>query len=316
MCSNISSGSYGGDRDLQKQDEYFGSCPKKQKKDKVRRRGPGVAELEKIRLEEENKSPSLVTQHSSSSSLSLPRTEHTLFLPPPPPPPTQLPSPLFYTTIPIFRPPPATVMPPNFALPLWSYFANGSFPMDMIPPAPVFQRKQYCLNDQTMNLANPSPGRGGLYQFIEPPSNQRSCVDNVSQFLEEKQKMVMSAKRPWNFLTDTTTKASVGPTSRESKHNRLLDMRLTSPVQNSGTTICNPISVDSPASITRDFNVQCEQQQQQQQQGFDENMQLRSKKTFYSFIPSNDQSNVDQEQLACEPHESSTDHGIDLSLKL
>lgn len=116
---------------------------KKQKKDKVRRRGPGVAELEKIRLEEENKSPSLVTPHSSS--LSLPRTEHTLFLPPP-----QLPSPFFYTTNSIFRPPPATVMPPNFALPLSSYFANGSFPMDMIPPAPVFQRKQYCLNDQTV----------------------------------------------------------------------------------------------------------------------------------------------------------------------
>ncbi|KAF8083919.1 hypothetical protein N665_0746s0021 [Sinapis alba] len=307
MCSNISSGSYGGDREyLQvQQDEYFGSCPKKQKKDKVRRRGPGVAELEKIRLEEENKSPSLVTPHSSSS-LSLPRTDHTLFLPLPLPP--QLPSPFFYTTNTIYRPPPATMMPPNFGLPLY-----GSFPMDMIPPAPVFQRKQHCLNDQTMNLANPSPGPGGLYQFIEPPSNQRSCVDNVShQFLEEKQKMVMSAKRPWHFLTDTTTKASVGPTSRESKHNRSLDMRLISPVQNSGSTICNPISIDSPTSITRDFNLQYEQQQ-----GFDENMQWRrSKKTFYSFIPSNDQSNVDQEQLACEPHESSTDHGIDLSLKL
>ncbi|KAJ0262052.1 Protein SPEAR2 [Hirschfeldia incana] len=311
MCSNISSGSYGGDRDLQQPDDYFGSCPKKQKKDKVRRRGPGVAELEKIRLEEENKSPSLVTPHSSSS-LSLPRTDHTLFLPPPPPP--QLPSPFFYTTNPIFRPPPATPMPPNYALPLASYFGNGSFPVDMIPPAPVFQRKQHCLNDQMMNLANLSPGPGGLYQFIEPPSNQRSCVDNVSQFLEEKQKMVRSAKRPLHFLTDTTTNASVEPASRETKHNRSFDMVLISSVQNSGTTICNPISIDSPTSITRDFNVQYEQQQRQQ--GFDEKMQWGSKKTFYSFIPSNDQSSVDQEQLACEPHESAADHGIDLSLKL
>ncbi|KAL0710678.1 hypothetical protein Bca4012_017656 [Brassica carinata] len=270
MCSNVSSGSYGGDRDLQQQDDYFGSCPKKQKKDKVRRRGPGVAELEKIRLEEENKSSSLVTPHSSASSLSLPRTDHTLFLPPPP----QLPSPFFYTTNPIFRPSPATVTPPNFAFPLTSYFANGSFPMDVIPPAPVFQRKQHCLNYPTM---------------------------------------VMSAKRPWHFLTDTTTKASFGPTSRESKQPRSLDMRLISPVQNSGTTICNPISIDSPTSITRDFNVQYEQQRQQ---GFDENMQWRCEKTFHSFIPSNDQSNADQEQLACEPHESSPDHDIDLSLKL
>ncbi|CAH8377784.1 unnamed protein product [Eruca vesicaria subsp. sativa] len=294
MCSNISSGSYGGDRDLQ-QDDYFGSCPKKQKQDKVRRRGPGVAELEKIRLEEENKSAS-----------SLPRTDNTLI-----PLPPQLPSPSFYTTNPIFRPP-ATAMPPNFALPLSSYFSNGSFPM------PVFQKEQHYPNHHTMNLANPSQGPGRLCQFIEPPSNQRSCVHNVSQFLQKEEK---ASKRPWHFLTDTTTKASVEqPISRmlrESKHNRSLDMRLISPNQYSGTTICNPISIESPTSITRDFNVQYEQQQQQQQeQDFDENMQRRSMKTFYSFIPSNDQSNVDREQLAIEPHESAADHGIDLSLKL
>ncbi|XP_009132968.1 protein SPEAR2 isoform X4 [Brassica rapa] len=311
MCSNISSGSYGGDRDFLQRDDYFGSCPKKQKKDKVRRRGPGVAELEKIRLEEENKTPSLVTPHSSSS-LSLPRTDHTLFFPPPPPP--QLPLPSSYTTNHIFRWSPATAMPPNFDLPLSSYLSNGSFPMDMIPPVPFLHRKQHYPNHQTMNLANPSPGPGRLYQFIEPPSNQRSCVDNVSQILQEEEKVVMSAKRPWHFLADTTTKASVGPISRELKHNRSLDMRLISPVQDSGTTICNPISIDSPTSITRDFNVQYEQQQPEQD--FDENLQWRSKKTFYSFIPSNDQSNIGQEYRACEPHESAADHGIDLSLKL
>nr|QBL95700.1 SPOROCYTELESS-like EAR-containing protein 3 [Brassica rapa] len=272
MCSNISSGSYGGDRDFLQRDDYFGSCPKKQKKDKVRRRGPGVAELEKIRLEEENKTPSLVTPHSSSS-LSLPRTDHTLFFPPPPPP--QLPLPSSYTTNHIFRWSPATAMPPNFDLPLSSYLSNGSFPMDMIPPVPFLHRKQHYPNHQTV---------------------------------------VMSAKRPWHFLADTTTKASVGPISRELKHNRSLDMRLISPVQDSGTTICNPISIDSPTSITRDFNVQYEQQQPEQD--FDENLQWRSKKTFYSFIPSNDQSNIGQEYRACEPHESAADHGIDLSLKL
>lgn len=145
MCSNISSGSYGGDRDFLQRDDYFGSCPKKQKKDKVRRRGPGVAELEKIRLEEENKSPSLVTPHSSS--LSLPRTDHTLFFPPPPPP--QLPLPSSYTTNHIFRSP-ATAMPHNFDLPLSSYLSNGSFPMDMIPPVPFFHRKQHYPNNQTV----------------------------------------------------------------------------------------------------------------------------------------------------------------------
>nr|VDC79938.1 unnamed protein product [Brassica rapa] len=312
MCSNISSGSYGGDRDFLQRDDYFGSCPKKQKKDKVRRRGPGVAELEKIRLEEENKTPSLVTPHSSSS-LSLPRTDHTLFFPPPPPP--QLPLPSSYTTNHIFRWSPATAMPPNFDLPLSSYLSNGSFPMDMIPPVPFLHRKQHYPNHQTMNLANPSPGPGRLYQFIEPPSNQRSCVDNVSQILQEEEKAyIRFAKRPWHFLADTTTKASVGPISRELKHNRSLDMRLINPVQDSGTTICNPISIDSPTSITRDFNVQYEQQQPEQD--FDENMQWRSKKTFYSFIPSNDQSNIGREYRACEPHESAADHGIDLSLKL
>ncbi|KAL0785609.1 hypothetical protein Bca101_001855 [Brassica carinata] len=244
MCSNISSGSYGGDRDFLQRDDYFGSCPKKQKKDKARRRGPGVAELEKIRLEEENKSPSLVTPHSSS--LSLPRTDHTLFFPPPPPP--QLPLPSSYTTNHIFRSP-ATAMPHNFDFPLSSYLSNGSFPMDMIPQCRFF------------------------------------IGSSIIRIIRQ-----------------------------ELKHNRSLDIRLKSTVQDSGTMICNPISIDSPTSITRDFNVQYEQQQPEQD--FDENMQWRSKKTFYSFIPSNDQSNIGREYRACEPHESAADHGIDLSLKL
>ncbi|CAH2059497.1 unnamed protein product [Thlaspi arvense] len=311
MCSNTSSGSYGGDL----QDEYFGSCPKKQKKDRVRRRGPGVAELEKIRLEleQENKSPSLPIPHSSSSSSSLPKIDHTLFAHPPPEKTS------FYTANPIFRPP-ATVsvtggcdyvmMPPDFALPLSSYFSNGSFPKDLIPPAPVFQRKQHSLHHPTtMNLPNPSPGPGGFYQFIEQPSNQRSCVDNFSPFPEEEKKMV-SAKRPWHFLTDTTTRESVGPAitiSREAKQNRSLDMRLITPVQDSGTTICNPIAIDSPTSIRHDHPRFIPLQNEQHQQ---------SKKPFYSFMPSDDRSNGDREQRACDRYESAADLGIDLSLKL
>ncbi|CAA7019079.1 unnamed protein product [Microthlaspi erraticum] len=280
MCSNTSSGSYG---DLQ--DDYSGSCRKKQKKDnKVRRRGPGVAELEKIRLlEEENKSPSLPIPHSSSSSV--PNIDHhTLFAPPPLPPP---PDSLLYSTLPIFRSPARTtatagggsdllMMPPKFSFPFSSYLANGSSLTDLIPQAPVFQRK------------------------------------------------MVSAKRP--FLTCNLPKASVGSTKtipRETKPNRSIDMRLISPVQDSGTTICNPIAIDSPASIPRHYpmfiplSLQYEQQQQQQQQqDFDESMQRRSKKPFYSFIPSDDRCSGVQEQRACERYGSAADHGIDLSLKL
>lgn len=41
-----------------------------------------------------------------------------------------------------------------------------------------------------MNL--PNPGSGGFYQFIEPPSNQASCLDNVSQFLDEEKAKFLS----------------------------------------------------------------------------------------------------------------------------
>lgn len=111
MCSNnTSSGSYG---ELQLHDEYSGSCRKKQKKNKVRRRGPGVAELEKIRLQEEYKSP----------LSSLPNIDHhTLFAP-------------VHNLV---------MTPPNFALPE-KLPPSPVFPFSyesLIPPAPVFQRKQ------------------------------------------------------------------------------------------------------------------------------------------------------------------------------
>lgn len=109
MCSKMSSVSYG----IREDDDYSVLCPKKQKHNnnnngarrRVPRRGPGVAELEKIRLEE---------QHISSN-VQLPH--------PPPPPPEKSPT----TTAPVY--------------PFSSYFSTGSFPNDLIPPAPVFQRK-------------------------------------------------------------------------------------------------------------------------------------------------------------------------------
>ena len=168
-----------------------------------------------------------------------------------------------------------------------------------------------------MNLANPSPGPGRLYQFIEPPSNQRSCVDNVSKILQEEEKAYIRlfpyiitkfsctfsnvfvclflcyfhrlswVRRgrgifsqtpprklaldqsqgffgvfffPWFHSFSWCTKNLILmcylKMLRELKHNRSLDMRLISTVQDSGTMICNPISIDSPTSITRDFNVQ------------------------------------------------------------
>ncbi|EOA27603.1 hypothetical protein CARUB_v10023743mg [Capsella rubella] len=297
MCSNnnnnTSSGSYG-----ELHDEYHGSCRKKQKKNKVRRRGPGVAELEKIRLQEEHKSP-------LSSSLQNMDHHRTLF------------APSSYDL---------AMIPPNFALPekLPSFpafpFSYGS----CIPPAPVFQRNQQ--HSLTMNIPNPSlGGEGGIYQFIEPPSNQRSCVDSVSQFLEEENKTMVSAKkRPWHFLTDTT-EPRVGPTKttilREPIRNRSLGLR---PVQDSGTTISNPIAIDSPTSSIPSFPrhyprfipLGLQLQYEQQQKEFDENMQWRSKEPFYSFIPSEDRSNADQERQPCDRYESAVDHGIDLSLKL
>lgn len=106
MCSKTSSERYGGD-------DYSGLCPKKQKHNngrrRVPRRGPGVAELEKIRLEEQ--------QHNSSPAP----------LPSPPLPPTPEKS---STTIDKTGP----------VYPFSSYFSTGSFPNDLIPPAPVFQR--------------------------------------------------------------------------------------------------------------------------------------------------------------------------------
>ncbi|XP_010469405.1 PREDICTED: protein SPEAR2-like [Camelina sativa] len=305
MCSNNNArgGSYGELQLHEDDDEYSGSCRKKQKKsEKVRRRGPGVAELEKIRLQEEHKSPL-----SSSPSLLLQNMDHhhhTLF------------APSSYDLV---------MSPPKFALPE-KLPSLPVFPLSygsLVPPAPVFQRKQQ--HSLTMNLPNPPLGQGSFYQFIEPPSNQ---INSVSQFLEEQNKKMVNAKkkRPWHFLSDIT-EPSVGPTTttilRDAIQNRSLGI---SPVQDSGTTISNPIAIDSPNSSIPSFprhyprfiplGLQYEQQQQQQKDFDDKDMQWRSNK-LYSFIPSGDRSNADRKRQPCDQYdESAADHGIDLSLKL
>lgn len=113
MCSKTSIGDYG--------DDYSGSCPKKQKQNnngrrRVPRRGPGVAELEKIRLEE---------QHISTST-------------PLPPPRMEKPPSVII---------PTTTVRTGPVYPFPSYITAGSFPNDLIPPAPVFQRNHdSCLH--------------------------------------------------------------------------------------------------------------------------------------------------------------------------
>lgn len=95
------------------EDDYSSSYLKKLKHDdtgrrRVPRRGPGVAELEKIRLEEQQ-----------------------IFTAAPLRPPEKPPS---VVTL------PTTTKRTRPVYPLSSYFSTGSFPDDLIPPAPVFQR--------------------------------------------------------------------------------------------------------------------------------------------------------------------------------
>ncbi|CAN6882012.1 unnamed protein product [Brassica oleracea var. botrytis] len=283
MCSKTSIGNYG--------DDYSGSCPKKQKsnnngKRRVPRRGPGVAELEKIRLEE---------QHISSSAQ----------LPPPQP---EKPPSVIHTT---------TTMRSGPVYPFPSYFTAGSFPSDLIPPAPVFQRNHdSCLHYLApMNIPNP-----GFYQFIEPPSNQSSCHDNI-----------VAAKRPWQVMAEST-RCDVGPTvtiSRNGKQIKPLDQRLRNHFQDSGTTFRNPITIDSPSppiipNSSLDFP---RFMHYEQKDGFNrESMPQRgvvnassNRKPFYSFLPANEQRNGDQDlsiSLRTEKYDTVTDHGIDLRLKL
>ncbi|KAF2555173.1 hypothetical protein F2Q68_00014653 [Brassica cretica] len=261
MCSKTSIGNYG--------DDYSGSCPKKQKsnnngKRRVPRRGPGVAELEKIRLEE---------QHISSSAQ----------LPPPPQP--EKPPSVIHTT---------TTMRSGPVYPFPSYFTAGSFPSDLIPPAPVFQRNHdSCLHYlPPMNIPNPGP---------------------------------------WQVMAEST-RCDVGSTvtiSRNGKQIKPLDQRLRNHFQDSGTTFRNPITIDSPSPpIIPNSSLDVPRfMHYEQKDGFNrESMPQRgvvnassNRKPFYSFLPANEQRNDDQDlsiSLRTEKYDTVTDHGIDLRLKL
>ncbi|KAF8056203.1 hypothetical protein N665_1275s0014 [Sinapis alba] len=258
MCSKTSIGNYG--------DDYSGSCPKKQKQNnngrkRVPRRGPGVAELEKIRLEE---------QHISTST--------------PLPPQTEKPPSIIH---------PTTTVRTGPVYPFPSYITAGSFPNDLIPPAPVFQR------------------------------NHDSCLHYLPP--------IVAAKRPWQVMAESS-RCDVGPTvtmSRNGKQIRPLDQRLKNHFQDSGTTFRNPITIDSPSppiipnsSLSFPRFMHCEQKD-----GFNpESMPQRSsansssnRKPFYSFLPANEET-IDHQDLSIslrtERYDTVTDHGIDLRLKL
>ncbi|KAJ0257972.1 Protein SPEAR4 [Hirschfeldia incana] len=256
MCSKTTIGNYG--------DDYTGPCPKKQKsnnngKRRVPRRGPGVAELEKIRLEE----------------------QHT----PLPPHPLQT------------ERPPSVVLPsptvragPVYPFP--SYLTSGSFPSDLIPPAPVFQR------------------------------NHDPCLHYLPP--------IVAAKRPWQVMAGSA-RCDVGPTvtmSRNGKQITPADQRLKNHFQDSGTTIRNPITIDSPSPPiipNSSLNFPCFMHYEQKD-GFNPERPQRSSansssngKPFYSFLPANEQSIDDQDlsiSLRTERYDTVTDQGIDLRLKL
>ncbi|CAH8358631.1 unnamed protein product [Eruca vesicaria subsp. sativa] len=304
MCSKTSIGNYG--------DDYSGPCPKKQKQNnngrrRVPRRGPGVAELEKIRLEEQN--------ISTSTPL------------PPPPQPEKPPSVIL----------PTTTVRTGPVYPFPSYITTGSFPNDLIPPAPVFQRIQDSSLHYLppMNLPNP-----GFYHFLEHPSNRSSCHDNIPQFPDKEKAILLISlnslekSKPWQVMAEST-RCDVGPTvtiSRNGKQIKSHDQRMKIHFQDSGTTIRNPITIDSPSPATLPTppmipNSSLIFPRFMHKDGFiPETMPQRSsaniysnKKPFYSFMPANEQRIDDQDlsiSLRTERCDTVTDHGIDLRLKL
>ncbi|CAN8290950.1 unnamed protein product [Cochlearia groenlandica] len=319
MCSKTRSGNHHGDNN--NDDDYISLCPKKHKHNnnnnnnnvssrRVPRRGPGVAELEKIRLEEQQQQQQ---HHNSSSASSLSS------------PPVQEKSPTNYVerTGPVY--------------PFSPFFLTGSFPDDLIPPVPVFHRNHDSSLHYLPPMNLPNRGSDGFYQFIESPSNQKSCIDNVTQFLDDEK--ILTRKRPWHVMSETT-KCNVGPTigiSRDGKQIKSLDQRLKNHFQDSGTTIRNPINIDSPSLATPPPPIPIIPSpsldlsrfiQYEQKQGFNNETIPRkssanvssNRKPFYSFLPANEQSIRDQDlsfSLRTERYDNATDHhGIDLRLKL
>uniref|UniRef100_A0A0D3D658 Uncharacterized protein n=1 Tax=Brassica oleracea var. oleracea TaxID=109376 RepID=A0A0D3D658_BRAOL len=255
------------------EDDYSGSCLKKQKRDdtgrrRVPRRGPGVAELEQIRLEEQ--------QISTASPL---------------PPPEKPPS------VGII---PTTTKRTGPVYPFSSYLSTGSFPDDLIPPPPVFQRN----HDESFKKK-----RNHDESFLHSPTGP-------SQFIAE------------------TRKCNVRPTltiPRDGKQIKSLDQKLKIHFQDSGTTIRYPITTDSPSPATLltqpimpNFSLDFPHFiHYEQKEGFNHDIMPQrngtdissSRKPFYSFLPANEQRTRYQD-LSFRLKTESTDHGIDLRLML
>ena len=136
-CSGSSSGGGGGGGG-------GGRPSKKPKQKKIPQRGLGVAQLEKIRLEEQNKknspaaffsdSSTLSSSNPSYSSLSLPNYHHShssSLIPFPSPSPPNLHSPTSQ-----FRPPNIDVAHSN-TVPLPNPISNGGFKIGFSPSIPV-----------------------------------------------------------------------------------------------------------------------------------------------------------------------------------
>ncbi|CAH8298774.1 unnamed protein product [Eruca vesicaria subsp. sativa] len=274
------------------EDDNSGSCLKKQKHDDTGRRrrvpgrGPGVAELEKIRLEE---------KHISTTA--------------PLPPPEKSPAAVIL---------PTTTKRTGPVYPFSSCIPTGSFPDDLIPPAPVFHRNHDLSSLHylpPMNLPNPQ-----CYQFIEPPSNQTSCQQNI-----------LLAKRSWQVIAETR-KCNTGPTltiPRDGKQIKSLDRKLKNHFQDSGTTIRNPITFDSPSPATLPTQpimptFSLDFPHSMQKEGFYHDIMPQrnsaaissNRKPFYSFLSSNDEQSTRDQDLSFSLKTEGTDHGIDLRLKL
>ncbi|OVA14495.1 hypothetical protein BVC80_1037g36 [Macleaya cordata] len=225
-CSNSSSG--GGSR-----------ISKKLKQKKIPQRGLGVAQLEKIRLEEQQKKeasvfvplphqsssisfpPPCPSNLSSSSSLfrssSIPFSNFDLFIPPPPPPP--LPTTTFYPYN-TFNPPEggenggsgySSAMGNPCELdgvgpkldPRFAF--RSTLPNDLNPTWPCINiqgKQQQQPPSSKVNVSISTSTSSGLNFQMEPPSNQSYCSNYLtSQLWPEEEKMV-GMKRPWPFSLD------------------------------------------------------------------------------------------------------------------
>ncbi|XP_013596601.1 PREDICTED: uncharacterized protein LOC106304755 isoform X2 [Brassica oleracea var. oleracea] len=295
------------------EDDYSGSCLKKQKRDdtgrrRVPRRGPGVAELEQIRLEEQ--------QISTASPL---------------PPPEKPPS------VGII---PTTTKRTGPVYPFSSYLSTGSFPDDLIPPPPVFQRnhdesfkKKRNHDESFLHSPTDESTKSTMLSVYRAPFKPNILPTQCLSFSRKrkgKKKEILSSKGPSQFIAETR-KCNVRPTltiPRDGKQIKSLDQKLKIHFQDSGTTIRYPITTDSPSPatlLTQPImpNFSLDFPHFIHKEGFNHDIMPQrngtdissSRKPFYSFLPANEQRTRYQD-LSFRLKTESTDHGIDLRLML